>query len=171
MASISATTTPASSGGASAVTLPTSMPAFVSRSAASFGVSRRSTNSKIHLYGIFMAAPRARTGGASQPRPVSPATRRPDVPSSRELPQEPQIVLEEHANVVDPVLEHGDALDSHPEGPAGHRLGIVSPVLQHGRMYHAGPQDFEPARLLADAAARPVAQEAAHVDLGRRLGE
>ena len=69
------------------------------------------------------------------------------------------------------VLEHGDALDAHPEGPAGHFLGIVAHVAEHVRVHHPRAEDLEPAALLADAAAVAAADEAQHVDLGRGLGE
>src|SRR5207245_6493058 len=85
IASISPTTTPRTSG-ASGVTAATSIPAFVSRSAASAGDSRRSTNSWSHLYGIFMvtgaAGPAHSVGGlrkarrgSVRPRPVARSAR------------------------------------------------------------------------------------------------
>src|SRR5947208_582879 len=81
IASLSPTTTPRTSG-ASGVTAATSIPAFVRRSAASAGDSRRSTNSWSHLYGIFMvtgaAGPAHFVGGlrkarrgSVRPRPVA----------------------------------------------------------------------------------------------------
>src|SRR5262245_65334028 len=102
------------------------MPALTRRSAACAAVSRGSTNSRTQPYGIFIA--------------------------SRELPEEPQVVVEEQAEVVDPVLQHRDALDAHPERPARVVLRIVADVLQHLRMHHAGAEDLEPAGLLAHPA-------------------
>src|SRR5215470_19115897 len=90
---------------------------------------------------------------------------------SRELSQEAQVVLEEQPEVVDSVLEHRDPLDPHAERPAGDYLGIVADVAQDLRMHHARTQDLEPAALLAEPAARAAADEAQHVDLGRRLRE
>src|SRR4029453_18422533 len=79
-----------------------------SRSAACAAVSRRSTNSRTHPYGIFIG--------------------------SRELSEEAQVVLEEQSQIVDAVLQHRDALDAHPECPAGEILGIVADVRQNPRM-------------------------------------
>src|SRR5437867_4912485 len=133
MASISPTITPLRSG-ASGVTDATSMPALTRRSAACPAVSRRSTNSRTHAYGIFIA--------------------------SRELLQEAQVVLEEQPQIVDAVLQHRDALDTHAERPAGDLLGVVAEVAQPLRMPHAGARDVDPAALFAERAAVPLADEA-----------
>src|SRR5207253_10666157 len=109
------------------------MPALTRRSAACPAVSRRSTSSRTHAYGIFIA--------------------------SRELLQEAQVVLEEQSQIVDAVLQHRDALDTHAERPAGDLLGIVADVAQHLRMHHARAQDLEPAPLLAEPAAVAVADK------------
>src|SRR5262245_27879148 len=90
---------------------------------------------------------------------------------SRELLQEPEVVLVEEADVLDPVAEHGHALDAHPEGPARHLLGVVAHRTEDLRMDHPRAQDLEPPRRLADAAAGTLAAEAEHVHLGRRLRE
>ena len=42
-----------------------------------------------------------------------------------ELPQEPQVVLPEQADVVDRVLEHQHPLRAHPEREPGHLLRVV----------------------------------------------
>src|SRR5437773_2035135 len=144
MASISPTTTPLRSG-ASGVTDATSIPALTSRSAACAAVSRRSTNSRTHPYGIFIG--------------------------SRELPEEAQVVLEEQPQIVDAVLQHRDALDAHPECPAGEFLRIVADILQDPGMHHPAAENLEPAPLLAQPAPVPVAEEAHHVHLGRGLRE
>src|SRR5260370_7725118 len=78
---------------------------------------------------------------------------------SRELSQEAQVVLEEQPEVVDPVLEHRDALDPHAERPPGDLLGVVADVPQHLRMHHPRAQDLDPAALLAQPAARAAAHE------------
>src|SRR5215475_6022549 len=90
---------------------------------------------------------------------------------SGELPEEAQVVVEEQADVVDPVLEDRDPVDAHAEGPARDLLGIVAAVAQHLGVDHARAQDLQPARLLAYPTAGAAAQEAQHVDLRRRLGE
>src|SRR6266508_3270612 len=76
------------------------------------------------------------------------------------LIQEAQVVLEEEPDVVDPVLEHGDALDTHAEGPARDLLGVIAHVAEHVGMYHARAQNLEPAGLAADATAGAGAREA-----------
>src|SRR5262245_22397940 len=125
---------------------------------------------------MFMVAkPRrpARAVGApfwaacAPPRPFSAVGTR----ISCELAEEAQVVLEEEADVVDPVLEHGHALDAHAERPPGDVFGIVAHVAQDLRMHHARTQDLQPARLLAYPTARARAGEAEDIDLGRRLGE
>src|SRR5258705_3199524 len=144
MASISPTTTPLRSG-ASGVTDATSIPALTSRSAACAAVSRRSTNSRTHPYGIFIG--------------------------SRELPEEPQVVLEEQPEIVDAVLQHRDPLDAHPERPAREFLGVIADILQDPRMHHPAAENLQPPPLLAQPATVAVADEAQHVHLGGGLRE
>src|SRR5262249_47993758 len=74
-------------------------------------------------------------------------------------------------DVVDGVLEHGDALRAHAEGKAGPLLGIVAAVVQDTRVYHAGAHDLQPAALLAQAAALAAADDAVHVHFDRRFGK
>ena len=62
-----------------------------------------------------------------------------------ELLEEAQVVLEEEADVVDAVLEHGHALDAHAERPARDLFRVVADVAQHVGMHHARAQDLEPA--------------------------
>lgn len=95
-----------------------------------------------------------------------------------ELPQKPQIILKEQPNVVDTVLQHGDALDAHAKGEPGKLFGIITDEFEYRRIDHAGAQDFQPAAGFADAAALTVAQRAAaaandalDIDLGAGLGE
>src|SRR5262245_52722489 len=88
-----------------------------------------------------------------------------------ELPQKAQVVLEEEPQIVDAIAQHGDAIDAHAPREAGVSLGIHTGGLQHVRMDHAASRDLEPARLLADAATRAVAEHAGHIYFGRRLGE
>src|SRR3954454_7954227 len=82
---------------------------------------------------------------------------------SPELLQEAQVVLVEHPQVGDAVLEEGDPLDPHAEGEALHALGVVAvlgDVAEHVRVDHAGAEDLDPTRALAQRAARAVAQVA-----------
>src|SRR4029453_7340558 len=121
MVSISPTTTPRRSG-ATGVTLATSTPALIRRSAACSAVRSPSTSSPTQPYGIFM---------------------------SGELPQEAQVVLQKQTDVVDAVLENGDPVDAHAEGPAGDLFGLGAAILQHAGMHHAAAHDLQPPRLLA----------------------
>src|SRR5262252_6255141 len=142
MASISPTTTPWRSGGASGVTEATSTPALIRRSAAWPALSGRSTNSRIQRYGIFTIAGTASPdwlGGGPEATAVD----------SCELPEEAEVVLEEQTDVVDPVLEHGHTLDAHAEGPARDLFRVVADIAKHLRVHHPRAQDLEPSRLLA----------------------
>src|SRR4030095_10890551 len=143
MASISPTTTPRRSG-AMGVTLATSTPALIRRSAACSAVRSTSPSSRTQPYGIF---------------------------TSGELPQEAQVVVEKQTDVVDAVLEDRDPVDAHAEGPAGDLFRVVAAVAQHLGMDHARAQDLQPPRLLAHPTPRAAAQEAQHVHLRRGLGE
>src|SRR5262249_19461980 len=80
---------------------------------------------------------------------------------SSELLQEPQVVVEEQAQVRDAVLEHRDALDAHAEREALHLVRVVAVlahVAKHVRVDHARAEDLDPARALAQAARRAVAR-------------
>src|SRR4051812_12923455 len=99
---------------------------------------------------------------------------------SSELLQEPQVVLEEHPQVGHAVLEEGDALDAHAPREALVALGVIARVAHVGVQVgvdHAGAEDLDPRRPLAQRAPRAVAQEAlaaveaAHVELHAGLGE
>ena len=147
MASTSATRTPESPSTAG-VSAATSIPAPTSSSRISAGARSVATNSRSQRVETLIPRPR--------PRP---------------LPEEAQVVVEEEADVVDAVLEHGDSLDAHAERPASHGLGVVAHVPEHVRVHHARAEDLEPAVLLADPAPAAAAEEAEHVHLGRRLGE
>src|SRR5437667_3931400 len=68
-----------------------------------------------------------------------------------ELPQEADVVLEEHPDLGDPVAHHGDALESHAEGEAGDLLGIVAHGAEHLGVHHARPHNLVPPRALAHA--------------------
>src|SRR5690606_30398065 len=88
-----------------------------------------------------------------------------------ELRQEPQVVVEEQAQVIDAIAQHGQTLHAHAEGEALEFLGIDAGHAQHVRVHHAAAHDLQPAGLLADAAALAGAHHALHVDLGGWLGE
>src|SRR3972149_4500136 len=82
--------------------------------------------------------------------PIPPPRAAVGVPS--ELLQETQVVHPKTPDVVDPVLQHGDALRPHAEGEPAVLLWVVAAVLQHHRMHHPAPQDLQPAGALAHRA-------------------
>src|SRR5262245_56026706 len=101
--------------------------------------------------------------------------------SSSKLLQQPDVVLEELAEIGHPVFELGDPLDSHSEGEPLDPLRVVA-VLPHEavdvRIHHPGAQDLDPADPLAERIAgairqpsRAAAAEAGDIDLDARLGE
>src|SRR5262245_10412979 len=83
--------------------------------------------------------------------------------SAGELGQESQVVLEEQANVVDAVLEHGDALDAETEREAGEAVRVVPHLLEHRGVHHAGAPHLDESGSLASAASRAAAEDAGDV--------
>src|SRR5881296_2943263 len=96
---------------------------------------------------------------------------RPSPASPGELRQEPQIVLEEQADVVDAMLEHGDAVDPEAEREPGEALRVVSHLLENGGVDHARSTHLDVPGSLAAAAARAVAEDAGDVVFRARLHE
>src|SRR5690606_3326405 len=64
---------------------------------------------------------------------------------SGELFEEAEIVLEEAAQIVDTVAQHGETLHAEAEGEAGVTFRVDAAVPQHVRMHHAAAQHFQPA--------------------------
>src|SRR5580692_4990511 len=89
----------------------------------------------------------------------------------RELFQKLQIVLEEQAQIIDPVTQHGHAVDAHAEGVTLPDLGIDARSVQHIGMNHAAAQNLKPSSVLAYAAAFAVAKHAFNVGFGGRLSK
>src|SRR5262245_63173088 len=127
-----------------------------------------------------MPPPRRRSRGGRRSRagrgrcrrtPGASGTRSSHRSAEAELREEAQVVVEEESDVVDLVLEDGDALDAHPEGPARHLLGIVADVAQDVRVNHARAEDLDPSPVLAEATAAAAALEAQDVRLRGRLRE
>jgi hypothetical protein len=85
------------------------------------------------------------------------------------LLQEAFIATEEPANIVDAVPEHGDTLRPHAKGEAAVDGWIISAIAEHIGVHHACARYFEPAAVLADAAATPFTQKAFDVELYARL--
>src|SRR5436190_843639 len=88
-----------------------------------------------------------------------------------ELLQDADVVLPERAEVRQAVPEHRDALDPEPESEPLPLGRIQSDVAKHVGVDPAGAAHLDPARVLAHGAAAPVAEEARDVELDRRLGE
>ena len=77
-----------------------------------------------------------------------------------ELVQEAHVVLAEHAQVLDHVLEVGDALDAQTEGVARVDRAVDAAGLEHSGVNHATAQNLDPARVLAESATLAAAQHA-----------
>src|SRR5260370_42642789 len=63
---------------------------------------------------------------------------------SWELGQEAHVVLEKDLNVVDAVLEHGQAVDADAESEAADFLGVVIHKAVDGGIDHAGAEKLDP---------------------------
>src|SRR3954469_509347 len=83
---------------------------------------------------------------------------------SAELLQEPDVAIEEQAQVVDAVAQHGQAVRTHAEGEADVLLGVQPHVADDLRVDLAGAGHFQP------AAGQRAALEL-DVDLGGGLRE
>ena len=88
-----------------------------------------------------------------------------------ELFEETGVVLGEHTEVGDAVLQVGDALDAHAEGIARVFLGVDAAELEHVGVDHTAAEDLHPAGVLAEATAFATTDEAGDVHLGRGLRE
>ena len=89
-----------------------------------------------------------------------------DLYSGAEFLEEPKVVLEVMAEVVDLPLEHGNSLDTHTEGESAVLLAVYAAGLKNVRVNHAASEDLEPTGALADVASLALADVAADVNLG-----
>jgi hypothetical protein len=87
------------------------------------------------------------------------------------LAQKLQIIVIEGTQVVEFKYPHRESFDTQPKGEPGNFGRIVSAIAEDDRMYHARPQDFNPARTLTDPTTRSVARGTRHVDFHRWLGK
>src|ERR1035441_5902357 len=134
-----------------------------------------------------MPAPRARSFRPRSPRrgagarapvcPRAPAPRRAAprgaasyLPSD-EGSQELQIVFKKQTQIVHPIAQHGQPLDTGAEGIARVALRVDTAGGEYARVHHAATGDLKPAGLLADTATAALAQHTGDVDLGRGFGE
>src|SRR5262245_12998893 len=88
-----------------------------------------------------------------------------------ELAQEPEVPGREVPDLLDAVAHHRQAVDAEAEREARPLRGVDPARAQDVRVDQAAAEEFHPARPLADRAARSRADEAAQVELERRLGE
>ena len=72
-----------------------------------------------------------------------------------ELLEELQIVLEHQADVVDAILEHGDALDADAESETGILVRVDVAVLQHLAVDDTAAENLDPAGVLAQGQPLP----------------
>ena len=54
-----------------------------------------------------------------------------------ELPEKAHVILEEELDIIDPVFEHGDPLDTHPKSEPGIELRIIIDKPVDLRVHHA----------------------------------
>src|SRR5262249_28556112 len=94
---------------------------------------------------------------------------------SWKLLQKPHIVLKEHLNIINPVLQHRQPVDPDAERKSAHAFRIVSDKSVHRRIDHPRPKKFNPSRAFAFPA-RPArrcpaaaAEHARHIELHRRF--
>src|ERR1700674_500870 len=90
---------------------------------------------------------------------------------ARVLREKPLISFEEKPQVRKSIEKQGDAVDAAAESESRIRLRVDSRPGENARMDAAGPHDLDPAGALALAAARALAEDAAHVDVRAGLDE
>src|SRR5690606_29524624 len=153
---ISPTTTPLNSP-AAGVTLSTSSPAMDRRATRSSRETSGFTQLRSHCSLNFMFSSCYQRGFA--------------VTVSAKLGKEAQIVVEEQAQIVHAVTQHGQTLHAHAEGKALKLLGVDARGTEYVRVHHAATHDFQPAGLLAYPAGATAAHYALDIHLGGRLRE
>jgi len=96
------------------------------------------------------------------------------------LMQKPHIALKEQLQIIEPILQHGDAVHAQAKGEAGNLLRVITILLHKLEdiwIDHAAAQDLDPAGLFAGTAsiepplpASPT-DEAGNEHFRARLGE
>lgn len=71
-------------------------------------------------------------GSGGQPPARWKAMTRPGL----KLRKKAQVIFKKEAQIIDPEFQHGNPLDSHPEGKTGHRFRIVSHHLEDLGIHH-----------------------------------
>src|SRR5262249_51160383 len=95
-------------------------------------------------------------------------TARPLLPK---LLQEPDIIFVQQPDVIQPVHQRAQPIQSQSEGEAGEVFGIDRDGAQHVRVDHSRPAHLDPAGTFADATAPAAALEAGVIDLRARFYE
>src|SRR6185369_9817852 len=95
---------------------------------------------------------------------------------SSKLPQESHVTRVKLADVADAVLHHGDTLDAHTEGKAADFFRIVGRLFfcsegEDCGIDHAAAEEFNPAGVLALAAAFASAEDATDLHVCGGFGE
>ena len=88
-----------------------------------------------------------------------------------ELIEKAYVVFTEHAQVLDHVLQVGDALYTQTEGIAAIDLAVNAAGFENGGIHHTTTQDFNPTGVFAETATLTTAQHARDIHFGTRLGE
>src|SRR2546427_12894682 len=90
----------------------------------------------------------------------------------------PKVILEEQANVIDTVFQHGDPLHTHAKSKSGEFFWIIADKLENRWIDHSRAKDFQPAAGLAYPAglarlmrSATTADHTLNIDLRARLGE
>ena len=87
------------------------------------------------------------------------------------LLEETDIVLGEHAQVLDLVFEVCDTLNTHTQSESSIFLAVYAVEFQYIGMYHTATQDLNPTGTLAEGATLAAANVAAYIHLSRWLCE
>lgn len=87
------------------------------------------------------------------------------------LREEPEVILKEEPYVIYPQLQHGNPLDTNPEGKTGVFYVVVADGTEHLWVNHSRTEDLKPSTTLADPAPLSSADETPYVDLSAGLGK
>src|SRR5208337_2131236 len=81
------------------------------------------------------------------------------------------IALEKELNVIDVILQHGEAVDPQSKCPTRVLFGIDAAIAQHQGMNHAATHHFNPAAFFAHPATFAAAKDATDRYLAARFGK
>ena len=68
------------------------------------------------------------------------------------LRQEPDVIIKEESQIINPVLEHGNSFNSQAKGKSTVLFSVIPYMPEHCRMYKACTKHLKPAGLGADTA-------------------